>query len=270
MIKYKLIIASILIFFLIILCIIIWHSSLLFENLATLLPKAERDSEIELNATTNHKKTITLSALPLITNGSNSDQLETIEQTIARIKRDVIVTGTITGISGEESAIIQIKNMTDRSFRINTHLMDGFIIVNITPNHIILKNQRDKSFFMSVQSTSPAKSRIPDSLNSFGPPITNPSVYGPGGSGFMSKSRSDELKPIESDLVNSFGSPITNPSMHGPGGSGFMSESRSDKLKPIKSDSVNTLNPPTTNTFITNSPIINPSKYAPGGSAFIP
>ena len=72
---------------------------------------------------------------------------ETIDQTIARIKRDVIVTGTITGIAGKESAMFQIEGMADMPFQINTQLMDGFIITEITKDHVVLKNQIGEETF---------------------------------------------------------------------------------------------------------------------------
>ena len=50
---------------------------------------------------------------------------ETINETIARLKRDVVVTGAITGTSGQESAMFKIEGMPDREFLINTQLMIG-------------------------------------------------------------------------------------------------------------------------------------------------
>lgn len=78
---------------------------------------------------------------------------ETIEETIARIKKDVIVTGTVTGLPGEETAFFQIEGMADRAFLINTQLMDGFIIKEITETHVILKNQiGEETFILNVQA----------------------------------------------------------------------------------------------------------------------
>ncbi len=66
---------------------------------------------------------------------------EPIEKTIARIKHNVVVTGTLTGSPGQESAVFQIEGMEDRRFHINTQLMDGFIIRKITGSTVVLKNQ---------------------------------------------------------------------------------------------------------------------------------
>ena len=81
------------------------------------------------------------------------DSYETIEETIERIKKDVVVTGTILAGSGQELAIFQIEGMPDRSFKINTQLMDGFIITKITEKDITLKNQiGNETLTLYVQS----------------------------------------------------------------------------------------------------------------------
>lgn len=81
-----------------------------------------------------------------------SGYYETIEETIARLKRDVVVTGTVTGVPGEESAMFRIEGMPDRSFAINTQLMDGFIITEITSDHVVLKNQTgNESFVLNIK-----------------------------------------------------------------------------------------------------------------------
>jgi hypothetical protein len=86
---------------------------------------------------------------------------ETIEETITRLKRDVVVTGTITGALGQESAMFQIEGMADRLFKINTQLMDGFIIKEITTSNVVLKNQvGNETFSLYVQS---GKESSPDS-----------------------------------------------------------------------------------------------------------
>ena len=83
----------------------------------------------------------------------NSDHYETTEETITRLKHDVIVTGTITGMPGQESAMFQIEGMADRVFNINTQLMDGFIIKEITGSHVTLKNQLgNETFTLYVQN----------------------------------------------------------------------------------------------------------------------
>ena len=80
-----------------------------------------------------------------------SGDYETIEDTMSRLKRDVYVTGTLIGVPGQEQAFFKIEGMPDRSFNINTQLMDGFIITEITNNHVVLKNQiGDETFFLFV------------------------------------------------------------------------------------------------------------------------
>ena len=167
MIKYRPAIASILFLFLIVLSILIWRASLLFINLNTMLPAAETNPEVELNTeATDHIKKINLTS-PLIINKGNSVHNETIEQSIARIKRDVVVTGTFIGTAGAESALFQIKDKPDQSFNISAQLMDGFIITEITQNQVILKNQSgDESFFIPVQSSHISELIQTDLINS--------------------------------------------------------------------------------------------------------
>ena len=103
--------------------------------------------------TTSHEASIGLSKPPQIvdnsTDSSNFGHYETIEETIARLKRDVRVTGA----PGQEVALFQIEGMPDRSFKINTQLMDGFIITEITNNHVALKNQiGDETFTIRVRN----------------------------------------------------------------------------------------------------------------------
>ena len=168
MIKHSAITASILFLFSIVLIILIWRASLLFNSIATMLPEAVINSEAEHDTkTTLHKEATNFKTSPPITDDSNSRHYETIEETIARIKRDAIVTGTVTGTAGEESAIFQIKSMPDRSFNINTQLMDSFIITDISQNQIILKNQMgNESFSMTVQSGNLSESIETDLFNS--------------------------------------------------------------------------------------------------------
>jgi len=89
---------------------------------------------------------------------------ETIQETIARIKRDVNVTGTILGAPGQETALFQIEGMADRSFKINTQLMDGFIITQITNKHVVLKNQiGNETFALDVKGNS--SNEAPETLS---------------------------------------------------------------------------------------------------------
>ena len=107
--------------------------------------------------TTSHEATISLDKPPQIddnnSDSSNFGYYETIKETIARIKRDVYVRGTIISAPGEEVALFQIEGMPDRSFKINTQLMDGFIITEITNHHVVLKNQiGDETFSIRVSN----------------------------------------------------------------------------------------------------------------------
>ena len=108
-----------------------------------MFPDTETGSELALNTETgSHEATIkSPQIVDNSTDGSNFGHYETIEETIARIKRDVYVTGAIISAPGEEVALFQIEGMPDRSFKINTQLMDGFIITEITNHHVALKNQ---------------------------------------------------------------------------------------------------------------------------------
>ncbi len=146
MTKYNLILSLISVLFFIILGFLIWHTSVLFIDFADMFPDAQTGPELVLDTgTTSHEASIDLNNPPQIvdnsTDNSNFGHYETIEETIARIKRDVFVTGTIIGTLGQETGFFQIEGMPDRSFKINKQLMDGFIITGITENRVILKNQ---------------------------------------------------------------------------------------------------------------------------------
>ena len=136
---------------------LIWRTSVLFTDMVSMFPNAVKGSELAPDAeTTSHEATISLNK-PLQTVDNNTDSsnfghYETIDETIARIKRDVRVTGAIIGARGQEAALFQIEGMPDRSFKINTQLMDGFIITVITNNHVVLKNQSgDETFSLMVR-----------------------------------------------------------------------------------------------------------------------
>lgn len=137
--------------------LLIWRISLLFTDFATILADlgAGSDSELAIN-TTSQEEAKSLNESHQITENSSVNNsfghYETIDETIARIKRDVQVTGAILGAHGQEKAFFQIEGMPDRSFKINTQLMDGFIITAITHNHVVLKNQSgDETFSLSVR-----------------------------------------------------------------------------------------------------------------------
>ena len=136
--------------------IIIRRASTLFTDLADMFPDVKTGQDLTLDTQTNtHKLTPSLIEFPQIadnrTASNNLGHYESIEETIARIKRDVYVTGSIISTPGEEAALFQIEGQPDRSFNINTQLMDGFIITGITGNRVILKNQTgDEIIFLDV------------------------------------------------------------------------------------------------------------------------
>ena len=126
--------------------IFIWHASVLFANLSSLFSSQEVSASHEVGAeqtakTTSQVEILSLNEQSQDTASLNRGLYETIEETISRIKRDVHVTGAIISTPGQEVALFQIEGMPDRSFSINTQLMDGFIITGITDNRAILKNQ---------------------------------------------------------------------------------------------------------------------------------
>jgi hypothetical protein len=206
--KYKPIITTVLFLFLIVLGILIWRALLLFNNLISLSPEVETNSEVKpTSKTVEYKKIINLNLVTQTAN-ENLDHYETIEETISRLKRDVKITGTIVGTAGEESAIFQIEGMPDRSFNINTQLMDGFIITKISPSQVVLKNQTgDESFILQVQSGSLVKSMVPDTLE---PTPMEPNTHEPG----TLQPDDYEPRPMEPETFN----PITvNPNTYEPG-----------------------------------------------------
>ena len=146
MTKYQQIFSLVSLLFLIILGLLFWRASIIFTDFAGMFPDAKTGPDLALNTQTNrHELTTGLIASPQIadnrTDNNSFGHYETIEETIARIKRDVYVTGAIIGTPGREFALFRIEGMPDRSFSINTQLMDGFIITGITDNRVILKNQ---------------------------------------------------------------------------------------------------------------------------------
>ena len=156
MIKYRHIFTVVI---LLLLGFLIWRTSILFTDLSSLLSNKDTTTESGLN-TVNEESTMNINKPPQPA-GNNVGHYETIEETIARLKRDVVVTGTITGTLGQESAIFQIEGMADRLFKINTQLMDGFIIKEITNSYVVLKNQTgNETFSLYVQS---GEESLPDS-----------------------------------------------------------------------------------------------------------
>lgn len=149
MAKYRLILTPVI---LILLGVFAWRTSMFFINLSGMLSNTGTDSEMNIK-TNVQVETLSLNEHPHDTDNRNSGYYETIEETITRIKRDVIVTGTITGTPGQESALFQIEGMDDLSFNIHTQLMDGFIITEIAENQVVLKNQiGEETFSLKVGS----------------------------------------------------------------------------------------------------------------------
>lgn len=66
---------------------------------------------------------------------------ETIEETMARLKRDVIVTGAVLGSGNNKSAFFSVEGNPDKEFKIETQLMDGFIITDISASQVTLKRR---------------------------------------------------------------------------------------------------------------------------------
>jgi hypothetical protein len=125
---------------------------MLFLNARGLLSSLDRYTGSETNISMA-EETAGINKSATNTDNSSSGGYEIIEETIARLKKEVVVTGTITGIPGEETAYFKIEGMADRAFLINTQLMDGFIIKEITETRVILKNQIGKeTFVLNVQS----------------------------------------------------------------------------------------------------------------------
>lgn len=122
---------------------LIWNVSSLVSSLGSLISDVSSHTVQGTNLSM-HEEAISIA--PILVSENNTDNIstghyETIEETIARIRRDVNVTGVIVGSPGEEIAFFQIEGLPDRPFKIDTQLMDGFIITEITNNKVVLKNQ---------------------------------------------------------------------------------------------------------------------------------
>lgn len=153
---YRHVLTSIILF---LLGIFIWRTLILFTDLSSLFSNIETPTELNVNINKD-ESSINLSKPPNPIN-KNITNNEAIEETIARLKHDVVVTGTILGMLGQKSALFQIEGMADRLFKINTQLMDGFIIQEITSSYVVLKNQiGNETFTLYVQS---GKESLPDS-----------------------------------------------------------------------------------------------------------
>ena len=157
MIKYRFFLGSVLFLSFIWVSVFSARTAVFSPGLTTV----EVDTQTVSDSTTGERKTLHKQrpgpdgSYPVTVNSqdnSNVGHYETIDETIARIKRDVQVTGAILGAHGQEKAFFQIEGMPDRAFKINTQLMDGFIITAITNNHVVLKNQSgDETFSLSVR-----------------------------------------------------------------------------------------------------------------------
>ena len=154
--KVNLTLSSVLLLILIGAGILIWRTSLLFSNFSDFFTDFDTgpDSALVIN-TASQEVAISPNYSHQISENSNAkislDQYETIQETITRIKRDVHVTGTLISTPGMEQAFFQIEGKPDKSFDVNTQLMDGFIITKITDQQVVLKNQiGDETFSLTV------------------------------------------------------------------------------------------------------------------------
>jgi len=137
--------------------ILVWRIASYISDLSAPLPVTQTGTRADAGENTagpgQHADLDASSRMPISTDSAEHGHYESIEEIIARIKRDVIVTGTFTGRHGAESALFRIEGMPDRSFDIHTQLMDGFIITRIDRNQVILKNQSgDESLSLPVES----------------------------------------------------------------------------------------------------------------------
>ena len=140
MIRFKSVFAAAIYLLLASLGIFIWNISVLYSDLSTFFSSHEivtKQSTNALNPVVSLNNILQSQVADSIKRG----QYELIHETMARIKRDVIVTGAIIGTRGLEEALFQIEGMPDKPFKINTQLMDGFIITEISNRNVLLKNQ---------------------------------------------------------------------------------------------------------------------------------
>lgn len=146
MIRFKSVFAAAIYLLLASLGIFIWNISVLYSDLSTFFSSHEisPSHEIVTKQSTNAlNPVVSLNNIlqSQVADSIKRGQYELIHETMARIKRDVIVTGAIIGTRGLEEALFQIEGMPDKPFKINTQLMDGFIITEISNRNVLLKNQ---------------------------------------------------------------------------------------------------------------------------------
>lgn len=130
MFKFKTVIISVSI---VLLSILVWRTTMLFGSLADWILTDDTGTQVKTDFESDSKSASKAN--------QHEGHYETIQETIERLKRDVVVTGTITGAPGLESAMFRIEGMADRQFMINKQLMDGFIIREITKMNVVLVNQ---------------------------------------------------------------------------------------------------------------------------------
>lgn len=135
--------------------ILFWNGANRFANPATYFTDVESESGSDAQTTMHDRVIAIIPPSPVAKNSIDSTSTghyETLEETMARIKRDVNVTGTIMGVAGKEVAFFQIEGLPDQPFKVNTQLMDGFLITSITKDHVVLKNQLGvETLFLDVQ-----------------------------------------------------------------------------------------------------------------------
>jgi len=135
------------------LAIVVWRFSLLVNTVSTIL-QGKNTYEMTSPGISDQGHTV-LSSYDPVSEPSPIGHYETINETIARLKKDVVLSATMLREAGKKSAYFQIEGMDDREFYINTQLMDGFIITEITENHVLLKNQTGpESFVLKIRQAN--------------------------------------------------------------------------------------------------------------------
>ena len=147
-VRYKYLITIIIIF---LLSFFIWNTLILSTISSSL--NVDMNAVTTLDEITDNKGYAIKTNKPLLFSSNTLGYYETTEETIVRLKRDVVVTGTILSKPEHTYALFQIEGMSDAAFNINTQLMDGFIIKKITESYVVLKNQTgNETFSLYVQS----------------------------------------------------------------------------------------------------------------------
>lgn len=120
----------------------VWQLSVLYSSFSRISP-ALTSKNLESDVTKlNSPRLNNEPAFLMIEHRTNSDSVASIEAIVARLKRDVVVTGTILRTPETDSAMFRIKAMADQEFFVNKQLVDGFIITSITRTRVVLTNQK--------------------------------------------------------------------------------------------------------------------------------